>query len=77
MHVFGLLTSASSIAELDEMLLSCTVIFSSPCSSDNVEKHFNNIQTMLTNIGDSTVDDSSIVPEDLEVPTKSLNNDLK
>ena len=77
MHVFGMLTSASSIAELDEMLLSCTVIFSSPCSSENVEKHFNNIQTMLTNIGDSTVDDSSIVPEELEVPTKSLNYDLK
>ena len=32
---------------------------------------------MLTNIGDSTVDDSSIVPEELEVPTKSLNYDLK
>nr|XP_019961581.1 PREDICTED: uncharacterized protein LOC109641528 [Paralichthys olivaceus] len=66
MHVFGLLTSASSIGELDEMLLSCTVIFSSPCSSENVEKHSNNIQTMLTTIGDSTVDDSSVVPEDLE-----------
>ncbi|KAK7127267.1 hypothetical protein R3I94_018454 [Phoxinus phoxinus] len=66
MHVFGLLTTASSIVEFDEMLLSSTVIFSSPCSSENVEKHFNNIQTLLTTIGESVVDDSSIVPEDLE-----------
>lgn len=55
------------------MLLSCTVVFSSPCSSENVEEHFHNIQAMLTNIGGSTddsTDDSSIVPEDLEVHTK-------
>jgi len=70
MHVFGLLTTARSIVEFDEMLLSSTVIFSSPCSSENVEKHFNNIQTLLTNIGESVVDDSSIVPEDLEVHSK-------
>ncbi|RXN24054.1 hypothetical protein ROHU_035230 [Labeo rohita] len=66
MHIFGLLTTASSIVEFDEMLLSCTVIFSSPCSSENVEKHFNNIQNWLTTIGESVVDESSIVPEDLE-----------
>ncbi|XP_057198393.1 uncharacterized protein LOC130559383 isoform X2 [Triplophysa rosa] len=66
MHIFGLLTTASTIAEFDEMLLSCTVIFSSPCSSENVEKHFNNIQALLTTIGDSVVDDNSIVPEHLE-----------
>ncbi|CAK6982373.1 PREDICTED: uncharacterized protein LOC109641528 [Scomber scombrus] len=76
MHVFGLLTSARSIGELDEILHSCTVIFSSPCSSGNVEKHFNKIQTMLTTIGDSADDDSSIVAEDLEVPN-TLSNDLK
>ncbi|TRY81734.1 hypothetical protein DNTS_009948, partial [Danionella cerebrum] len=35
MHVFSLLTTATTIAEFDEMLISCTVIFSSPCSSDN------------------------------------------
>ncbi|KAK2892423.1 hypothetical protein Q8A67_012411 [Cirrhinus molitorella] len=65
-HIFGRLTTASSIAEFDEMLLSCTVIFSSPCRSENVEKHFNNIQNWLTTIGQSVVDESSIVPEDLE-----------
>ncbi|KAL7870566.1 hypothetical protein SRHO_G00080630 [Serrasalmus rhombeus] len=66
MHTFGLLTSASTLAELDEMLLSCTVLFSSPCSSENVEKHFKNLQTMLTAFGVSTVNDSSIVAEDFE-----------
>nr|XP_055052042.1 uncharacterized protein LOC129437773 isoform X2 [Misgurnus anguillicaudatus] len=59
-------TTANSIVEFDEMLLSCSVIFSSPCSSENVKKHFNNLQAMLTTIGESAVDDSSIVPEDLE-----------
>ncbi|XP_056599420.1 uncharacterized protein LOC130417719 isoform X2 [Triplophysa dalaica] len=66
MHIFGLLTTARSIAEFDDMLLSCTVIFSSPCSSENVEKHFNNIQALLTTVGESVVDDNSIVSEDLE-----------
>ncbi|XP_042345228.1 uncharacterized protein LOC121945214 isoform X2 [Plectropomus leopardus] len=66
MHVFGLLTSATSITEFDEMLLSCTVIFSSPCSSENVQKHFDNIQTMLTSIDDSAADDINIAPYDLE-----------
>lgn len=67
MHIFGLLTSASSLPELDEMIVSCTVLFSSPCSSENVEKHFNNLQTMLTAFGASFVDDHCIVAEDLEV----------
>lgn len=70
MHVFGLLTTASPIVEFDEMLLGCTVIFSSPCSSEDVEKHFNNIQTLLTTIGESAVDYSSVAPEDLEVHSK-------
>ncbi|KAL7825208.1 hypothetical protein AOLI_G00324150 [Acnodon oligacanthus] len=70
MHAFGLLTSASTLAELDQMLLSCTVLFSSPCSSENVEKHFRNLQTMLTAFGASPVNDSSIVAEDFEVLSK-------
>ncbi len=72
MHVFGLLTTASSLVEFDEMLTSCTVMFSSPCSSENVEKHFNNIQTLLTTIGESADDDSNIVSEDLEVHSKNF-----
>ncbi|KAL7825264.1 hypothetical protein AOLI_G00324710 [Acnodon oligacanthus] len=70
MHAFGLLTSAGTLAELDQMLLSCTVLFSSPCSSENVEKHFRNLQTMLTAFGASPVNDSSIVAEDFEVLSK-------
>lgn len=77
MHVFGLLTTASSSVEFDEMLLSCTVVFSSPCSSENVEKHFNNIQTLLTNIGESAADHSNIVSEDLEVHSKNIKYVLK
>ncbi len=76
MHVFGLLTTASSL-EFDEMLTSCTVVFSSPCSSENVEKHFNNIQTLLTTIGESADDDSNIVSEDLEVHSKNFAYVLK
>lgn len=77
MHVFGLLTTASSSVEFDEMLLCCTVVFSSPCSSENIEKHFNNIQTLLTNIGESAADDSNIVSEDLEVHSKNIKYVLK
>lgn len=58
------------MAELDEMLLSCTVLFSSPGISENVEKHFRNIQAMPTAIGDLHDIDSSIVAEDFEVQTK-------
>lgn len=69
MHVFGMLTTASSIQELDEVLISCTVIFSSPFSSGNVGKHFENIQHLLTNIGYPSADESSIAPMELEVTT--------
>lgn len=48
MHVSGLLTTASSLQELDDMVRSAAVVFSSPCSGTNVEKHFNNIQSLLT-----------------------------
>lgn len=67
MHVFGLLTSATSISEFDGILLSCTVIFSSPGSFENVLRCFDNIQMMLTKTDDSAVDDSNIAPDDLEV----------
>lgn len=76
MHVFRHLTTASSSVEFDEMLLCCTVVFSNPCSSENIEKHFNNIQTLLTNIGESAADDSKI-SEDLEVHSKNIKYVLK
>lgn len=66
MHIFGLLTLASSINEFDEVLFSCTVIFSSPCSSDNVLKNVQDIQNKLTTIGDLDLDDSR-GPNDFKV----------
>ena len=72
MHTVGLLTPASSLADLDDMLLSCTVLFSSPCSSENVVKHFLNLQAMLTAFGVSPVNDERIVAEDFEVHYKLI-----
>lgn len=51
MHVFGALTTASTLAELDDMVQSVAVVFSSPSSGANVEKHFKNLQSWLQNIG--------------------------
>ncbi|XP_049333302.1 uncharacterized protein LOC125801146 isoform X2 [Astyanax mexicanus] len=51
MHVFGLFTTASSLRELDDMVESAAVVFSSPYSGPSVEKHFNNLQCWLQNKG--------------------------
>lgn len=68
MHIFGQMAIAKSLAELDELVLSCTVLFNSPCSSDNVDKHFNNIQCMLTDADvELTVEEGKVVVEDPEV----------
>ena len=50
-HIFGLLTTASSLEDLDDMVQSAAVLFSSPSSGASVEKHFNNLQSWLTNSG--------------------------
>lgn len=52
MHVFGLLTTAKALKDLDEMVESAAVVFSSPSSGENVEKHFNDLQSKLKKIGD-------------------------
>ncbi|KAM3616613.1 uncharacterized protein V6R79_020854 [Siganus canaliculatus] len=51
MHIFGLLTTANSMDELDDMVQSAAVVLSSVSSGDNVEKHFNNLQSWLKKIG--------------------------
>lgn len=51
MHIFGLLTTASTLEDLDDVVQSAAVVFSSPCSGANVEKHFNNLQSWLQNKG--------------------------
>lgn len=47
MHLFGLLTSAATLMEMDDIITSMTVLFSSPQSGDNVEKHFQNLQNRM------------------------------
>ncbi len=66
MHVFGLLTSAATMVEMEDILISMTVVFSSPQSGDNVEKHFCNLQNKMLNIGISE-DMTVITDEDVEV----------
>ncbi|XP_056623672.1 uncharacterized protein LOC130436759 [Triplophysa dalaica] len=51
MHVFGLLTSASTLKEMEDILISMAVVFSSPKSGENVEKHFLNLQHKMQKIG--------------------------
>lgn len=67
MHVFGLLTQATTLKQLDEVLGSATVVFSSPRSGENVEKHFQNIQTLLTAASQPVIDESCIAEEDFVV----------
>lgn len=51
MHVFGLLTSAATLVEMEDILFSMAVVFSSLQWGENVEKHFLNLQTKMLNIG--------------------------
>ncbi|XP_039679701.1 uncharacterized protein LOC120573877 isoform X2 [Perca fluviatilis] len=57
MHLFGLLTSAATLMEMDDIITSMAVLFSSPQSGDNVEKHFQNLQNRLQTIGFSESSD--------------------
>ncbi|CAM4566181.1 unnamed protein product [Leuciscus chuanchicus] len=65
MHVFGLLTSAATLLEMEDILISMAVVFSSPQSGDNVEKHFRNLQSKMLNI-DISGDMTDITDEDVE-----------
>ncbi len=73
MHSFGALTTASSLQELDDMVKSAAVVFSSPCSGQNVEKHFKNLQLWLqkTKIDLDVTAESKSNMEDLKVNVKS------
>ncbi len=42
MHVFGLLVCCSTLKEMNEVVCSSAVLFCSPCSGANVQKHYNN-----------------------------------
>lgn len=66
MHVFGLLTSAATSVEMEDILFIMAVVFSSPQCGENVEKHFLNLQTKMLNMGISG-DLTEVTEEDLEV----------
>ena len=67
MHVFGLMTQATTLKQLDKVLGSATVLFSRPRSGENVEKHFLNIQTLLTAASQPVIDESCFAEEDFVV----------
>lgn len=48
-------------------VVSATVPLSSPCSGENVEKHFLNLQTLLTAAVQPVIDESGIAEEDFVV----------
>ncbi|KAK1899355.1 120.7 kDa protein in NOF-FB transposable element [Dissostichus eleginoides] len=64
MHVFGLMTQATTLKELDQVVVSATVLLASPCGGENVEKHFKDLQTLLTAVAQPVIDDSGIAEED-------------
>ncbi|XP_059190873.1 uncharacterized protein LOC131973047 [Centropristis striata] len=68
MHVFGCMTQASTLRELDELVLSTNVVFSSSHSGDNVSKHFENIQMLLTK--------NRPCPEDSSLTSQGYENDV-
>ncbi|KAA0724026.1 hypothetical protein E1301_Tti019927 [Triplophysa tibetana] len=49
---------------MDEVLLSATVVFCSPCSGDNVAKHYNNLLVLMQQLGTLDVDEQNITAED-------------
>lgn len=67
MHVLGLMTQATTLKELDEVVVSATVVFSSPASDENVEKHFQNLQALLTSTAQPVINDTDITEEDFVV----------
>lgn len=67
MHVMGLLTTATSLENLDDMVQSLAVVFSSPSSGANVKTHFNNLQLLMLKKGTEVEIDQQVIAEDLQV----------
>lgn len=67
MHVFGLMMQAPTLRELDEIVSSTAVVFSSSHSGENVDKHFQNLQLLLTRHGLTDLDEPSFVEENFVV----------
>ena len=68
MHVIGSMTQARTMHELDDIFAIAAVIFSSPCSAVNVEKHFHNLQLRLQGI-DPGIEEPKIEEEEFGVCT--------
>ena len=62
------MTQATTLHELDDIVRSTTVVFSSSCSGQEVEKHFQNLQQILTRAPE--IDDNRIEEENFVVGNK-------
>lgn len=67
MHVFGCMTQTTTLKELEDVVCSSAVVFSSSHSGKNVEKHFKNLQLLLKKQANCETDDASVVEEDFVV----------
>ncbi|XP_024121040.1 uncharacterized protein LOC112142033 isoform X2 [Oryzias melastigma] len=47
MHLLGTMTQASSLHQLDDIVTSAAVVFSSPCNGTNVNLHFHKLQNLM------------------------------
>lgn len=52
---------------MDEVLLSATVVFCSPCSGDNVANHYNNLLVLMQQLGTLDIDEQNITAENYKV----------
>lgn len=65
MHVFGRLACSTTLKDMEEIIASATVVFSSPCNGNNFAKHY---QHLLELIKQSTaMDDTNVHGEDYKV----------
>ncbi|XP_036066996.1 uncharacterized protein LOC118598438 [Oryzias melastigma] len=64
MHVFGYMTQAETLVELDGIVTSAAIVFSSSHSGDNVEKHFQSLQMLMSRAGQCAVDVTTMDEED-------------
>ncbi|KAG7999432.1 hypothetical protein GBF38_000022 [Nibea albiflora] len=61
MHVIGKMSQAQTMVELEDLFISASIVFSSPCSGPNVKRHFDNLQLLLQG---QDIDDCEAEEED-------------
>lgn len=67
MHIIGLLACSASLKQMDEVVLSATVLFCSPATGHNVTKHYKNLQVLMQQMGTMDVEEQNIIAEDYKV----------